>query len=386
MRYSRKMMNQNENKINILFLVHKFDIGGVQKVNVQLIKLIDKDKFNVHVLYIKDGAFKEKVESDKIEINKIGNKLKLYSPINLLYIYKTIKYIKRHKIDLVCSIDQVMYIIGSISSKLAGAKHIRFQPNFIRKFEKLNSKTLKYLPFEKWTDLFICFNKATKSDLIKAGVSEKKIEIIYSFTELIDDKINIDNDIRAEFNIPSNKKIVCSIGRLVEGKGFDIFLRIIHQINASYSKIHFFVIGDGPLKDELIEMSKKLKITNITFTGFRSDIEKIIPQINIGIYPNSDSAGMINVAIGGKVLISNKSDIMSEYIQDGETGFLIDSFNVVEYANKVISLLSDNELLRKMEIETKRFYSNKFDGTKNIKIFESLVFKILSRKCQFDRK
>jgi len=64
-------------KINILFLVSRFDIGGVQKLNVSMVNLIDKEKFNIHIIYIKEGVFKQEITDSKVTFFKIGNILKL---------------------------------------------------------------------------------------------------------------------------------------------------------------------------------------------------------------------------------------------------------------------------------------------------------------------
>ena len=149
-----------------------------------MINKIDKDKFNVHVLYVKEGMLMEDLKLHKIFISKLGSKLKLKSLINIKYIYKTVKYIMENDIDVIHTIDPVLYIVGATSAKLANVKHVRTQPNFIRRHEKLNSRTLKLLPFERWTNMFITYQYGSAKDLELAGVDKDKIEVIRGFSTL----------------------------------------------------------------------------------------------------------------------------------------------------------------------------------------------------------
>ena len=217
-----------DSKIKILFLASKFDIGGVQKANISMINGINKDKFNVHVLYINEGVLMEDLEINKVKISKIGDIINLKSFETIKYIFKVIKYIKENKIDVVHTIDPMFYVVGATAAHFTKIKHVRTQPNFIRRHEKLNTKTLKILPFERWTDKFITYNYASAKDLELAGVSKEKIEVIYGFTtkeEYLEYKVM--SDIREEFNIPRKHKIILAMHRMVPKKGYETFIEMI---------------------------------------------------------------------------------------------------------------------------------------------------------------
>nr|WP_244971171.1 glycosyltransferase [Tissierella pigra] len=347
-----------------------------------MINLIDKDKFNVHILYVKDGIMKQEIIDQRIVFIKLGDKLELKSFVNIKYLFKILRYIKVNNIDIIHTIDPILYFIGATASHFTKIKHIRSQPNFIRKYEKLNAKTLKILPFEKWTNKYITFNNSTKMDLNLAGVPLEKIQTIHSYAK-IDELNNVTNlsDIRQEINIAQDTKIICSIGRLVEGKGLETFIKMIPFIIKDYKNVIFLIVGDGPLKEELIKMCEEYGIEkSVYFLGFRTDIPNIVKQITLGVYVTADSAGMIDIPWGHKVLISRQSDIMKEYILDGETGILVNSDKPEDYANIVIRLLQSPEYINVMELKTKEFYSNKFDGNKNMKIFQDLVIKLINNK------
>lgn len=373
-----------DEKVNILFLVDKFNIGGVQKSNVDMINKIDKDKFNVHVLYVKEGMLMEDLKLHKIFISKLGSKLKLKSLINIKYIYKTVKYIMENDIDVIHTIDPVLYIVGATSAKLANVKHVRTQPNFIRRHEKLNSRTLKLLPFERWTNMFITYQYGSAKDLELAGVDKDKIEVIRGFSTLEEFMFfNNIKDIRKEFGIPIENKIILAMHRMVEKKGYETFIDMIPFVIKEYSNVTFLLVGDGPLRDSLEERVKSLGVDKyVRFTGFRKDIANIIKQIDFGVYPLADTAAMVTVIRAGKVLITKRNSSMDEYIVDGMTGYLVKDDKPETYAEYVLMLLKDDTLLKELEKNQKEFVIKNFDGNKNVKKLENIFISL----CKSNKK
>ncbi|AIY06286.1 hypothetical protein Plano_2321 [Planococcus sp. PAMC 21323] len=345
-----------------------------------MINSLDKKKFNIFVLYIKEGLLKQELNQEEVKIKKIGDVLKIKSFFNILYFFKICSYVKENKINIIHTQDPILYYIGSIAAKITNIKHIRSQPNFISKYERKNAKTLKYLPFEKWTNHFITFNKATKKDLVEVGVKTEKITTIYGYYDL---DFGISKEkikrIKKGLGIDEEKRVICSIGRLAENKGLELYIQMIPIILEKIDNAVFLIIGDGPLKKVLIEMAKKNHVLDkVIFSGNRTDVDDLMKIIDLGVYANEKSAGMGIVPRNGKVLISVNSEIMSEYIVNGKTGFLINEKSPQAFGKEVIRILENEKLMNIMEANTKEFAINRFDGSNNIKIFENVVMKILN--------
>lgn len=368
-------------KINILFLVHGFSIGGVEKSNIRMINNINKEKFNVHVLYINEGILMNDL-TDEITISKLGSVLKLNSLVNVNYIIKTMKYITQNNIKIVHTIDPVLYMVGATAAHFTNIKHVRLQPNFIRKHEKLNCRTLKITPFEKWTDMFITYQYASAKDLNLAGVKKEKIVTIHGFSrpeELL--YFNDIRDIRTELNIPKGNKIILAMHRMVENKGYETFIDMIPFIINEYPNVTFLLVGDGPLRHSYEDKVKELGVSKyVIFTGFRKDLANIIKQIDFGVYPLADTSAMGAVIRAGKVLITKKNSSMDEYIVDGKTGYLVPEDNAKVYAKYALKLLCNPKLLLKMEENQRNHVINNFDGIKNMRKLESIFISLCNNK------
>lgn len=360
-------------KINILFLIHKFTMGGAQKANISMVNNINKEKFNVHVLYINEGILMSDL-TYKIKISKLGSVLKLKSLVNVKYTMKTMKYIKQNNIEIVHTIDPILYFVGATAAHFTQIKHVRTQPNFIRRHERLNTRTLKYTPFEKWTNKYITYNYASAEDLQFAGVAKEKIETIYGFNSY-DEFLNYKpiSNIKKEFKIPSNNKIILAMHRMVPRKGYETFIDMIPYIIKEFDKVTFLLVGDGPLRKEYEDQVQNLGISEyVRFVGFQKNIANIIKQIDFGVYPLADTAAMGPVIRAGKVLITKKNSSMDEYILDGETGYLVPEEKPEVYAKYALILLQDEEKLREMENKQKQYVISNFDGVKNMRRLEEV--------------
>lgn len=135
--------------------------------------------------------------------------------------------------------------------------------------QKISHKYLKYLA-----------NSATaitgpslkvQEYLSECGVA-KKVNVVPNPVELDKfdiSKVNKDrvNEIKGKYNL-DNKFIVTFCGRLGKEKSVDVLLEYFAKKVDRNDNIELFILGDGPSKDELVEISKQLKIDDIvTFAG-----------------------------------------------------------------------------------------------------------------------
>ena len=83
--------------------------------------------------------------------------------------------------------------------------------------------------------------------------------------------------IRSELGIHSDAVVIGHVGRFVEFKNHSFLLDIIAEAVARNPKFYGLLVGDGPLKSDLVEQAQRLGIEKqIIFAGTRSDIPRIM--------------------------------------------------------------------------------------------------------------
>jgi glycosyltransferase involved in cell wall biosynthesis len=150
--------------------------------------------------------------------------------------------------------------------------------------------------------------------------------------------------------------IILSIGRIVEKKGLKYLIMAMQEVIKKYPGVILFIGGDGPEKEELIQLCFKLDLEkNVIFLGFISaeKIAEMYASSDIFVLPSietkdGDTEGLGVVlleamACGVPVIGSNIGGI-SDIIEDHKTGLLARPGDPDDIAKKVLLLLSDQEL------------------------------------------
>jgi glycosyltransferase involved in cell wall biosynthesis len=120
---------------------------------------------------------------------------------------------------------------------------------------------------------------------------------------------------------------IVAIGRLVEQKNHDLFLRAAAALNQQMSDTHFLIVGDGPLRDALEKQARGLGIAaRVSFTGERGDVDAILRTASL-FWLTSRWEGMPNVVLeamaSGVPVIATDVGGTRELIRSGVDGFVV---------------------------------------------------------------
>lgn len=201
-------------------------------------------------------------------------------------------------------------------------------------------------------------DKAIERGLPEASISVKHIGIDTSKFESDGSDISI-----------RNKRIIF-VGRLVEKKGCEYLLRAFSVVRRKVLKAELVIIGDGPLKESLQQLSKSLGVP-VEFLGIKSssDIRCEINKARVLCMPsivakNGDAEGLGTVLLeAGAMGVPSVTSAVgaSEAIVNGDTGFLFPEKDIDEMVDRLVCLLTDDDLIRRMSESSKKFIRERFD-------------------------
>lgn len=195
-----------------------------------------------------------------------------------------------------------------------------------------------------------------KERLIQFGVSREKIETLYPAVDL--DRFfprEIPQEFRKRYRL-EGRRVLLTVGRLVERKGHDQVLRALPKVITSFPETLYCISGIGPYERRLREIVRELKLEEqVRFLGrlpegdlplFYNGSEMVLmPSREIKTGGHLEGFGIVFLEANacGKPVIGGKSGGVREAIRDGETGFLVDPEDSDEIAEKIIFLLTDHE-------------------------------------------
>ncbi len=233
------------------------------------------------------------------------------------------------------------------------------QDSFIKKIsilEQIKLAQKRYNPFRnllikhylKYVDKIFAI-----SDSLKRFMAANKIEN----TEVVYNAINV-NDWQAssaeikkfkkQYNL-ADKKVIFFGGRLSGAKGGHQLLEALALVKEKIDNIILLVVGqENEYTEEIKVLINKLKLSQqVVFTGWLTshDLRAAYHSADVVVSPSIcfEGFGMINLEAMAcqKPVISSFFGGPSEVIVDGETGYLVNPYQVELMSEKIIDLLED---------------------------------------------
>ncbi len=380
-----KQMEEN-NKINILFIIPWMITGGADLFNLNLIKGLDKNKFSVTIITTEPNKNVLRQYFEKSEDNQeLAKVYDLTSFLDQKYWVAFINYIiQKDNINIILnSNSKTGYsMLPYLKSKYPNIPIIDYvhmeewynrnggYSRYSAMYESVIDKTL--VCNENSRKILIDYFKKNKDEVetVYIGVNEKE------FNPSNYDKENLKNKY---LGLEKDKKVLAYICRISEQKRPMLFLEIIAKLKEKRKDIKVFVVGDGNLLNKMKERAKKLHIyDDIIFTGNLQNTAEIYSisdvtvncsikeglaltsyeSLSMGVPVISSDVGgqkeLIKESVG-KIIESKQDerDVYSENYSKNEINNYVDSINEVLdniniYINNCRKIILDYFTIEKM--------------------------------------
>lgn len=207
----------------------------------------------------------------------------------------------------------------------------------------------------------------------KCGVT-KDVNIIPNAVELNifeKEKINIIkvNELKKKYNITDDLTVACFCGRLGKEKSIDVLLEYWAKTVKGNDKLRLFIFGDGPDKEQLIQMSDELGIKNqVFFTGKVDHVDMPVFYAACTIYITTSlsenySISMLEAMASGLPIVHLYDEINESQTIEGINGFV---FKDEEEMYKIITMIRDLTPEEKEEMSNKVRISVKQSGSEDL--------------------
>ena len=339
----------------ILMFQDYFYIGGIEKVILDI-------KNNINNYYKIDILSFANKSNDAVK-SLLNKNYRSFIIRNILGIFKLKKYLKNNKYDIIhihCY-NSFGLIYAYITYKynkniiLHGHnsnidKDFLYIKHIINNIIKLLFKSNKYnyIAVSKESNK-LCFNNE-KCIIIKNGIDYKK----YKFNNEERKKY------RSLYKIKDNEIVIGNIGRFEYQKNHAFIIDIFNEINKINNNYKLILIGEGTLKNKIINKIKKLKLeSKIIILDYRDDINKLINMFDIYLFPSIYEGFGLTVVeneINGKyVYISNK--VSKDVVISNRIKYIFLNKNRNYWANEIINK-KDINLKLDNKLDIKYFINN----------------------------
>lgn len=337
----------------VLFLIPTLMHGGAEKVLVNLVNNIDKEKFEVTVQTLFDvGVNKKYLNNDvkyksnfKYIIRGYSHIFKLINP-NILY-----KFLIREKYDIIVSYleGQTARIVSGCNSK--DTKIISWIHS-----EQHNSKNASKT-FRNYKEALDCYNKydniicvaeSVKNDFKNIFDYKGRIDVLYNTNE--SNKILNLSDEEMEEEIFDNRAMnICSVGKITAEKGFYRLAKIHKKLIDEGINNHFYILGIGEERKKIEAYLQKNNIENtFTFLGYKDNPYKYVKKSDLYVCSSlreGFSTAVTEALIVGTPVVTTLCSGMTEMLGENNEYGIITKNNEEALYNGIKKILLEPGLL-----------------------------------------
>ncbi len=224
-----------------------------------------------------------------------------------------------------------------------------------------NPKKAKVLRFVyRRADILVANSEFTRSELLKLGVAENRIRLIYPGVDVERFRPDLPcEDLKAQIGLRPGQKLILSVGRLSRRKGFDMVIRALPLLQERGIEYQYALIGIGEDQEYLAELANDMKVADqVHMLGHVSpdDLPRWCNACDVFVMPNREINGdtegfgmvFLEAAACRKPAIAGAAGGTGSAILDGETGLRVDGTQVKTVAGALARILSDEGFATRM--------------------------------------
>lgn len=186
---------------------------------------------------------------------------------------------------------------------------------------------------------------------------------------------------RRRFITNDSQILIGCFGRLSFEKGQDLLLRALVEVELNKIDLRLLLLGDGPERETLQQLSKALGLADrVFFHPHSGAMRDFYEAIDLLVLP-SRSEGLPNVVLEALCLrvpvVATNVGSVSDVIVDGETGWIVRPDDPHALAQRIVSVLSDREARERVADAGEKVVNERFSpatrGERILEVYRSVL-------------
>lgn len=279
-------------------------------------------------------------------------------------------YFRKFRPDVVFLNDQRECRLAGAAAALAGVP-LRIQR---KGWPYLKNSWRDRLVYSRPVNHVFCVSEQVRQEFLKLpGLESERISLLPNGVDLSKYTDATSSNLRTEQGLAEGTRIVGTIGRLVEQKGHDIFIRAAKRLLDSGVDAYFVIAGSGKIEQELRAMIKDLGLNDrILLLGFRHDLPSFLKGLDIFVFASLQE-GMPNAVLeamaAGLPIVASDIPGVRELIEPGVRGILVKPGDDAAFAQQIERLLKDRPVSARLGENASSWVSENHDQER---MFETL--------------
>jgi len=207
------------------------------------------------------------------------------------------------------------------------------------------------------------------------------LTVVHSGIDLVKFNTPATDILRKELNLSSSTKIIANIAAIAPHKDYFTFIDTAAIIKKRHPDTLFLIFGaDGGEQSKIINYIQEKKLSdNIRLMGFRKDIPKLLPEIDVLLYTSKEEGlgtSILDALAGGVPVVATEAGGIPEIIRHQDNGLLAPIGDAQKLANAVSTILCEPNVAERYVVagrKTVQEFSKRVTAEKTLAVYQEIV-------------
>jgi sugar transferase (PEP-CTERM/EpsH1 system associated) len=364
-----------DRRISVVHVVSTLNIGGLEKVVLDLTRLATRDRFDVSVVCLGEpGVLAPEFAEAGVEVHSLG----ACSGSRFSSLRRLRRYLIEKRPQVVHTHNPAPHRVGGIAARLAGIPvlvHTKHGRNYPEQWRwRLASRMYSMLSHKV---VAVSADAADVACRIE-GIPKSKVDVILNGVDLDGYPFNPTRD-------RTSQRRAIHVARLIyPTKDQVTLLRAVRIVANEEPEFVLDIVGDGPSRELLVNLGDELKLGgHVRFLGFRSDVADLMASAEYFVLSSKKegiSLTLLEAMACGLATVATSVGGNPEVVADGETGLLVPPESPEALAKAMLALLRNPAAADRMGVAGRARVAERFDLKGTLAKYEDLYVRLLHER------
>lgn len=262
---------------------------------------------------------------------------------------KLIAILRHKKIDIVHTHSTPAHALALQAKHIYG--HFKLVVHRRVDFRIKNNPVSLYKYKSRKVDKIIAISLFIKNLLLSQGIPESKITVIYSGIDVERFRQKPTADIRDEFQINKETRLIGNVAALTGHKDHSNLIRAMKIVEDQGVDFKLIVVGEGKEKGRIENEINNLGLKNrIVLTGFREDPHNLLHAFDLQVHSSKDEGlgtSIIDALAVGIPVVATDAGGIPEILGNSEYGLIVPRMNPTALAEGILRVLRESDLMKR---------------------------------------
>lgn len=372
-------------KIAVSFVASTFKVGGSERVLSHVITRLPPDRFRIRLYFLREAGT---LGRDLFDAGFTGAERLQRNRYDPWAAVRLSRQMRADPPDIVFVLDHHNAMLwGRVAALLSAVPRVVLASHATGLFGRRRNFRVTDRWLMEFTDRIVALSGAHARYLVETeGVAPGAIAIIengipveeYGGEGRRDAGDAGDAGLREELGLEPGERAVIMVAALRPEKAHEVFLEAARLLTVSRGDLKFLIVGDGPRKDELEVLTRRLGLERrVRFLGVRRDVARLLHTASVLALPSHPAVETLPLAVleamaAGVPVVASRVGSLPEMIRSGETGVLIDHGDPDGLAAAIADVVDHPDRSREMAEAARRVVVSRYSVDRMVGEYASL--------------